>query len=121
VELVWKIGLAAAGGAVGSALRVFTGHFLGRPGAFPWATFGINVLGSFLLGFLFATAKDRTGWYILLGAGFCGGFTTFSAFSLETLGLVESGRLGEAVAYAAGSVLAGLAAVWLGVLLAKWI
>ena len=97
------------------------GHYLGHPGGFPWATFGINIVGSFLLGLLFATVKDHATWYLLLGAGFCGGFTTFSAFSLETLGLLERERWVEAAAYAQGSVVAGLLGAWLGVMLGKWV
>jgi CrcB protein len=121
LELEYKLAAAAFGGSIGCACRVVVGHYLTRPGGFPWATFGINVFGSFLLGVLFACMKDRMHWYFLLGAGFCGGFTTFSAFSLETLALIEGERWMEAILYPAGSVLAGLAGVWLGIQLGKWI
>jgi CrcB protein len=114
-----KLVLAALGGSVGAASRFAIGHHWGKLWAFPWATFGINVAGSFLLGFLFVTVKDRTPLLVLLGAGFCGGFTTFSAFSLETLVMIEAERWLEAGAYVFGSVLAGLLGVWLGVLLGK--
>jgi CrcB protein len=120
-ELEFKLAAAAFGGGVGSACRMAIGHYLGRPGGFPWATFGINVLGSLLLGVLYPFTKDRMHWYFLLGAGFCGGFTTFSTFSLETLALIEGERWLEAVLYGAGSVLAGVAGVWLGIQLGKWI
>jgi CrcB protein len=119
LEIEYKLAAAAFGGSIGCACRVLVGHYLGKPGGFPWATFGINVLGSFLLGVLFANTKDRMHWYFLLGAGFCGGFTTFSAFSLETLALIEGQRWLEAGAYAIGSVLAGLLGVWLGVQMGK--
>jgi CrcB protein len=121
LALEYKLAAAAFGGSIGCACRVLVGHYLGRPSGFPWATFAINVLGSFLLGVLFACTKDRAHWYFLLGAGFCGGFTTFSAFSLETLALIEGERWLEAKLYAVGSVVAGVVGAWLGVLLGKWI
>lgn len=82
---------------------------------FPWPTFLVNVLGSFLLGVLFAVARDRPGWYALLGTGFCGGFTTFSTFSVELLKLLDADRPAAVVGYAVGSVLAALLGAWLGV------
>jgi len=85
---------------------------------FPWATFAINVSGSIVLGFaasFFRHHQDaaRANWYLLLGTGFCGGFTTFSTFSLETMELLQEGRLGAASAYVFGSVAAGVFGVWL--------
>lgn len=118
-ELEFKMACAAFGGGIGCACRVFIGDFFAKSSSFPWATFGINVAGSLLLGFLFIVAKDRPTILALLGAGFCGGFTTFSTFSLETLAMLQSGRWIEAAAYAQGSVLAGLLGAWLGVQLGK--
>lgn len=83
--------------------------------SFPWPTFLINALGSFLLGVLAAVARDRPGWYALLGTGFCGGFTTFSTFSVELLKLLDDDRPVAAAVYALGSVLAALVGAWLGV------
>lgn len=89
--------------------------------AFPWPTFGINVVGSFLLGLfvVWFRAHPQPVWYMLLGIGFCGGFTTFSTFSIETLELIEKDCLGLAVLYASGSVAAGLLGAMLAVRIAK--
>ena len=78
------------GGGAGAVCRFLIGRWLAVPGGFPWATFGINVAGSFFLGLLAVLCKDRPGLLALLGAGFCGGFTTFSTFSLETLRMLEA-------------------------------
>ena len=114
----------ALGGAAGSVLRYQAGrgmtHWLGASAAtaFPWATLAVNVLGSLAMGLL-AGWLARSGdvgetWRLLLGVGLLGGFTTFSAFSLELMVLIERGTPGLALAYALVSVVAGLAALWLG-------
>lgn len=92
---------------------------------FPWGTIIINVAGSFIIGF-FATITGPEG-RLLVGTaarqfvmvGFCGGFTTFSSFSLETVSLISSGRLLAAGANAGLSVIVCLFAVWLGYALAQ--
>lgn len=114
----------AVGGALGSIARYLLAVLGARPGAWPWTTLGINVAGSLLLGFLVryaAPAVQGAPPAALLGAtvGFCGGFTTFSAFSVELLGLVERGAWGRAAAYAVASVALCLAAALLGATLAR--
>ena len=114
----------ALGGGVGSVLRYQLGrmmtHWLGPNvvTAFPWATLTCNVLGSLAMGVLAGwLARHGSGgetWRLLLGVGLLGGFTTFSAFSLELMLLVERGQPGLATAYAGVSVVAGLAGLWLG-------
>ena len=114
----------AVGGALGAVGRYQLGravtHTIGHQAAsqFPWATFAANVVGCLLMGFLFGWLArhggTNEGMRLFLGVGLLGGFTTFSAFSLEMLMLVERGAIGLAFAYAAGSVLAGLGAVFLG-------
>ena len=115
--------LLAVGGGAGANARFWLGRLVAHlqgPAAFPWATFAINVSGSAVLGVVAGQFLGhppdpaRRGWYLLLGTGFCGGFTTFSTFSYETLELLRDGRPGVAAAYAVGSVLAGLLGVWLG-------
>lgn len=84
---------------------------------FPVATFTINILGSFAIGLLFQSLKDSEHFpqlVLLLGVGFLGGFTTFSAFSLEILELVRKGEGFWALIYALASVVSGLGAVALG-------
>lgn len=112
----------ALGGGFGAWLRYAIGHWAARFDAvqhFPWHTFGINVVGSFVLGLVAVCYKDRPMWFLLLGTGVCGGFTTFSTFSVETLTLLEKDRLWSAVAYAGGSVLAGLLAALVAMRIAR--
>jgi fluoride exporter len=116
----------ALGGAAGAVLRYQVGrlftHWLGPNAAFPWATLTINVTGSLLMGLLAGwlarQGSDVVGggetWRLLIGVGLLGGYTTFSAFSLELMLLVERGQPGLAALYAAASVIPGLAALWLG-------
>jgi CrcB protein len=90
---------------------------------FPWGTFTVNVVGSFAIGLVFALVLGRADvpeWLKLsLTAGFLGGFTTFSAFSLQTHRLLGEGAYVLATSYVVGSVAAGLAAVGLGVLIGR--
>jgi CrcB protein len=90
---------------------------------FPFATLIVNVGGCFLIGVLFALS-DRGNllspeWRIFLTTGFCGGFTTFSTFSYESLLLVQDGEYLYLAAYVAISVFVGLAATYLGILLIR--
>lgn len=111
----------AIGGALGAMLRhaiATQTTRLAGPG-FPWGTFTVNLAGSFLMGILAALLLRRgdpglSHLVPFLMTGILGGFTTFSAFSLETLVLLERGRPGLAMLYAGGSVIAGLAAVFAG-------
>ncbi len=113
----------AIGGALGSAARYLvnvTAMRLLGPG-FPWATVAVNVAGSFLMGVLVVALahRDATRLAPFLMTGVLGGFTTFSAFSLDTLTLWERGQAGLASAYVAGSVAASLAAIVAGMATAR--
>jgi fluoride exporter len=118
--------LLALGGGVGANARYWLGALVREiHGAtvFPWATFAINVSGSVVLGFVAALClnhpnESRRVWYLLLGTGFCGGFTTFSTFSYETLELMQTGRTWTAAGYVFGSAAAGVLGVWLAMKLA---
>jgi CrcB protein len=111
--------LLTIGGAVGTNARYFLGRWMATrtwSPNFPLGTFAINVTGSLLLAIVALLCRDRVtpnlrGLYVLLGVGFCGGYTTFSTFSVETWQLMEHGRWGSAALYSLGSVLAGLVAV----------
>jgi CrcB protein len=107
--------LIALGGALGSVLRYLMVSALGAP----IGTLAVNVLGSFAIGVLFVWLDARDGWQVFLMTGVLGGFTTFSAFSLDTLKLIQTGQTLQAAAYAGVSVALSLAAVALGVALMK--
>lgn len=118
--------LIALGSAVGGNLRYWTGRWIEShawAAGWPWGTFIVNVSGSLVIGFLatWLIGSGSTGGrelYLLLGTGFCGGYTTFSTFEWETLKLVRDGNWLAAVANAFGSLAAGFLAVLLGVFLA---
>jgi CrcB protein len=117
----------AIGGALGSLGRFWLAAVMtALTGArFPWGTLLINVLGSFVIGLVAALTlvPDRVGLHpdlrIFLMVGICGGFTTFSTFSLQTLELVQTGDVWPAAGYIVGSVVFCLAAVWAGWLLGR--
>ena len=110
--------------AVGSALGGMARHFCTDlsvrwfGATFPWGTLFINVLGSFIIGLFFAlTARSwdvSANMKLFVMTGFCGGYTTFSAFSLQTLNLMQAGEWLRASAYILGSVVLCLVAVWAG-------
>jgi CrcB protein len=113
-----EILMVGLGGFAGSTLRYLVGRWLN--GGFPWGTLVVNVVGCFLIGLLYALAErgNLASPYmrLLLMTGFCGGFTTFSAFMNENLVMLRTGDLLPFALYTAGSILAGLIAVWLGYL-----
>ncbi|WP_298430549.1 fluoride efflux transporter CrcB [uncultured Jannaschia sp.] len=106
----------ALGGALGAAARYIVGAQLMRPG-FPVAVLAVNVVGSFLMGLLVVWLGRRglTEWQPFLLTGLLGGFTTFSAFSLETVTLFERGEVAQAAGYVAASVGLSVGALALGV------
>lgn len=115
--------LVGIGGAAGSILRYLAAFLTVRffHGTFPVATFAVNVIGSFLIGLLMGLLIENTpsnhNLRLLLVSGFCGGFTTFSAFSYENL-VLWNNNTPLALGYIAGSVIAGILAVWAGLKLA---
>ena len=117
----------AAGGALGSMGRFWlTGAMMTLTGPkFPWGTLLINVLGSFVIGLVagITLTPARVGMHpdirIFLMTGVCGGFTTFSAFSLQTLELLQSGDVVPAFGYAVGSVVLCVIGTYCGWLLGR--
>jgi fluoride exporter len=112
------------GGAVGAALRFKLGRMIPvSAGGWPWPTFAANVLGGLAMGVLAAwTLRQGQGaepMRLLLGVGLLGGFTTFSAFSLEMAMMVERGQMMLAVSYALASVLLALIALFAGLALGR--
>lgn len=106
------------GGFLGSVLRYLCNFIKVGATAFPLVTLGINVLGSFAIMFFTGIlAKDAPidgSLMLFLRVGLCGGFTTFSTFSAETLGLLESGNVIQGIVYTALSAVLCVAAAWIG-------
>ena len=107
--------LIAAGGAAGSVLR----HLMVQAVGFPWGTTVVNVVGSFLIGLAFVILAGRGAGYLMVATGVLGGFTTFSAFSLDTFRLIEAGQTGVAFAYVAASLILSLCACGAGLAVAR--
>lgn len=112
-----------AGGMMGAPARYLVDRAIQvrRDTVFPWGTFAVNLAGSAVIGFLLG-AQRHLGLspflFALLGTGLCGGLTTFSTFSYETLRLLEDGAVGEAGLNVFGSLVTGVVAAWVGYLLA---
>ena len=122
--MFWTLSQVALGGAIGASARYLTNVAVMRgigPG-FPWATVIVNVAGSFLMGVLvvvLAGTGNRFAPFLI--TGILGGFTTFSAFSLDAVTLWERGATGPALAYVLGSVLVSLAALFAGMAVTRGI
>lgn len=120
--MVWTLLQIALGGALGSVMRFLSVTAAARVlgAGFPYGTLGVNVLGSFVIGGLAVwLVGARAGVSPVLITGFLGGFTTFSAFSLDALRLWEAGAAGAAAGYVLASVGFSLGAVWLGAVLVR--
>jgi len=117
--------IVGLGGGIGSIFRYLTSVLTQKhvQSLFPWATFLVNVIGCLIIGILvglFAKQQiENTDLKLLFITGFCGGFTTFSAFALENIKLFQSGNTLLALLYIALSVMLGVFAVWIGMLLVK--
>lgn len=117
--------LVGVGGAIGASARYLVNlgavRLFGH--GFPWATMAVNVAGSLAMGllaaFLLARTPDMVGLRLFLLTGVLGGFTTFSAFSLDFIALAERGEWGPALIYAAVSVVASIAACFAGLAIAR--
>lgn len=118
------LGLVALGGALGAALRygvvIATVRIMGT--GFPMGTMIVNIAGSFLMGIAAILLLQRgqgTAFVSFMMVGVLGGFTTFSAFSLDAINLIEKGRMTAAAAYVFGSVGLSILALFLGLILAR--
>jgi fluoride exporter len=122
---ITNILIVGAGGFLGSIARFVSVRSIdGRLNAvFPYGTLVVNLVGSFILGFVMALMMKKADineqWKIFLGAGFCGGFTTFSAFAWENLALLEGKMAPTALLYIGVSLAGGLLAVGCGAWLAR--
>ncbi|MDP7151761.1 MAG: fluoride efflux transporter CrcB [Paracoccaceae bacterium] len=111
----------ALGGALGASARYLTGLAALRlfGAGFPWGTLTVNVLGSFLMGLLFVLLGQGGRFSPLLMTGLLGGFTTFSAFSLDAVALYDKGAVGLAGIYVLASVILSITALIAGIALAR--
>jgi fluoride exporter len=124
--MIKNILLVGLGGGAGSILRYLCQRWFAEvySHSFPWGTFAVNITGCFLIGIFwgmtFKTFDTNEHWKLFLMTGICGGFTTFSAFTIESIGLVREQKIGLFFLYVAGSVLVGLAFTLLGMKLTRY-
>jgi len=119
---VYTLFLTMFGGALGAGARYLASGAIARAfgTGWPWGTLTVNVVGGFLMGLLVARIGDANDpWRILIGVGMLGGFTTFSAFSLEAVTLIQRGAGVSAAAYIINSVGLSLGALFLGLWLGR--
>lgn len=124
-DILTRLFLVGIGGFAGANARYWLGGWISnRWGtAFPFATFAINITGSFILGLFATLATERfilhPNWRLIVAIGFVGAYTTFSTFEYETMKLVEVGSIWNAIANAVGSLVVGFLAVWIGIRLGE--
>ena len=117
--------LVGLGGGLGSIGRYLVQRWMYAiyPHHFPLGTFSVNIAGCFLIGLFWGLSfryfDNNEHWKLFLMTGICGGFTTFSAFTLESIGLLREQRTGLFFAYAAGSIILGLLATYAGMKLIR--
>jgi len=111
------------GGGIGSVFRYVLSLLLGKLSGFPYSTFFVNILGCFIIGIFAGFSENHQcitqNYRLLLITGLCGGFTTFSAFTLENIKLLESGRFFSAILYTSLSIILGLVFTFVGIHVSK--
>jgi len=124
---LYNILTVGLGGFLGTMARYATVKSVDEKinAVFPYGTFAVNVVGSLLLGIVYTMAMRKVEvaehWRLFLGVGFCGGFTTFSAFAWENFSLIQQKFVGTSVVYALASLAAGLLALMAGVWIGRFL
>ena len=123
----YKLLVIGLGGAIGSVARYIITRLIDNKvnSLLPYGTLAVNLIGSFLLGIIYMLALRKAGLTengrLFLGVGFCGGFTTFSAFALENFNLLQQKLVGTSVLYISLSVVAGILALAAGVWVSRFL
>ena len=117
--------LVGTGGFLGTVSRFLTSRYFAAyfPSSFPLGTFVVNVTGCFLIGLIYGVAEKgdflSTEWRLFLTVGFCGGFTTFSAFAAENMAMLRDSEIFNFFLYTGSSIFIGLLATFAGIMLTK--
>jgi len=117
--------IAGTGGFLGTVSRFLTSRYFATyfPSSFPLGTFVVNVIGCFLIGLIYGIAEKgnflNTEWRLFLTVGFCGGFTTFSAFAAENMAMLRDSEFFNFFLYTGSSIFIGLLATFAGIMLTK--
>jgi len=123
--MIKNILLIGLGGGIGSIARYLSQRWfaINYASTFPWGTFAVNIIGCFLIGLFwglsFKSFDTNESWKLFLMTGICGGFTTFSAFTLEGIGLLKEQKTGLFFSYMAASISIGLLATYIGMKLTR--
>lgn len=124
--MIKNVLLVGLGGSLGSIARYLCQKWMAAyyPSFFPWATFAVNITGCLLIGIFwgisFRSFAANEAWKLFLMTGICGGFTTFSAFTLENIGLLREQKIFLFFSYSIGSVVLGLAATYAGMKISRF-
>ena len=117
--------LVGTGGFLGTVARFVTSRYFAAyfPSSFPYGTFVVNIVGCFLIGLVYGISEKgnfmSTEWRLILTVGFCGGFTTFSAFAAENMAMLRDSELFNFFLYTGSSIFVGLLATFAGIMLIK--
>ena len=123
--MIRNVLLVGLGGGIGSMARYICQRWAYAiyPHHFPWGTFAVNLVGCLLIGIFwgisFKSFEGNENWKLFFMTGLCGGFTTFSAFTLEGIGLIKEQRLALFFSYVAASVVLGLLATYIGMRISR--
>ncbi len=117
--------LVGTGGFLGTVARFLTSRYFAAyfPSSFPYGTFVVNVVGCFLIGLIYGISEKgnfmSTEWRLILTVGFCGGFTTFSAFAAENIAMLRDTEYFNFFLYTGSSIFIGLLATYAGIMITK--